>query len=326
MRHIAKYSKSFLTRVPDFSINSEWILNERGPKNLVEAREAYACLVEDEYDIKGNLTKVATIFLTNKECPFKCLMCDLWKNTLNESVASGDIPHQIKMALARMPQAQNLKLYNSGNFFDKKAILREDYESIADLVKGFETVLVEAHPSFIGQPVLDFQKLIGPKLQVAIGLETVHPAVMDHLNKKMSLDDFSKAVKFLSNNGISTRAFILLRPPFLSEEEGVLWAKKSLDFAFESGVECCVIIPTRPGNGALDTLSMDGLFEPPSIESLASVLDYGVSLKRGRVFADLWDIEQFATCESCVSMRITRMKLINEAQQTLPNIVCKDCQ
>jgi radical SAM enzyme (TIGR01210 family) len=326
MLHTAKYSKSFLTRIPEFSINSEWILNERGPKNVVDARAAYAYLVEDEYDINGALTKVATIFLTNKECPFKCLMCDLWKNTLNESVASGDIPHQIKMALENMPQAQHLKLYNSGNFFDKKAIPSADYGAIADLIKGFETVLVEAHPSFIGQPVLDFQKLIEPQLQVAIGLETVHPEVMDHLNKKMSLTDFSKAVKFLNSHGISNRAFILLRPPFLSEEEGVLWATKSIDFAFESGVECCVIIPTRSGNGALDTLSMDGLFEPPNIASLASVLDYGLSLNRGRVFADLWDIEQFATCEACLTRRIARMKLINETQQSQPIIVCKDCR
>ena len=55
----AKYSKSYLTKVPDFAINSEWILNERGPKNVVDTREAYAYLVEDEYDINGVLTKVA---------------------------------------------------------------------------------------------------------------------------------------------------------------------------------------------------------------------------------------------------------------------------
>ena len=31
------------------------------------------------------------------------------------------------------------------------------------------------------------------------------------------------------------RAFILVRPPFLSEDEGLEWAKRSLDFAFAAG-------------------------------------------------------------------------------------------
>ncbi len=59
-------------------------------------------------------------------------MCDLWRNTLTETVPRGAIPQQIDYALAQLPAARQIKLYNSGSFFDKQAIPPEDYEAIAD--------------------------------------------------------------------------------------------------------------------------------------------------------------------------------------------------
>ena len=66
-------------------------------------------------------------------------MCDLWKNTTDTSVDEGDIPTQIKYALDQLPKADHVKLYNSGNFFDRKAIPENDYAEIAQLLSGFKT-------------------------------------------------------------------------------------------------------------------------------------------------------------------------------------------
>ena len=111
-----------------------------------------------------------------------------------------------------------------------------------------------------------------------MGLETVHPTVLPRLNKRMTLDDFETATRFLTKHEIAVRAFILLRPPYLTEDEGVHWAKESVRFAFDVGVECCVVIPTRARNGAIDELQRQGAFSPPRIASLEKVLDYGVGL------------------------------------------------
>ncbi len=182
--------------------------------------------VEKERTGTGQIEDVLTILLTNNECPFRCLMCDLWKNTTDKPVPPGAIPEQIKFALSGLPPAKHLKLYNSGSFFDKRAIPESDYPAIASLIENFTTVTVESHPSFIGSQTLHFRELIKPALQVAIGLETIHPDILPGLNKKMDLADFEHSVSFLNAHGITSRAFILLRPPFLSEEEGILWAKK----------------------------------------------------------------------------------------------------
>jgi radical SAM enzyme (TIGR01210 family) len=303
--------------------NDAKILALRPPRNVVDSERPYAFLVEPERTSAGMVEDSAVVFLTNKECSFRCLMCDLWKNTTEHRVPDGAIAAQIEYALARLPPARHIKLYNAGNFFDAQAIPPADWPRIASLVSTFQTVIIECHPRLIDRRCLAFRDLLrGPALEVAMGLETVHPEVLPRLNKRMTLDDFTAAARFLREHEISVRAFILLRPPFFGEEEGVHWAKESIQFAFDNGVECCVVIPTRTGNGAMEELRRQGHFTPPRLESLEDVLDYGISLRRGRVFTDLWDVERLYSCARCGPARARRMQSINLTQQPQPAVVC----
>ena len=79
------------------------------------------------------------------------------------------------MGSGKMPDVKHLKLYNSGSFFDERAIPAEDYQRIASLLSHFETVIVESHPRLIGDKCLRFRDMLKPELQVALGLETVNP-------------------------------------------------------------------------------------------------------------------------------------------------------
>jgi radical SAM enzyme (TIGR01210 family) len=307
----------------DFAFNDQWIVSMRGNKNYVDPQRPYSWLVEKERTISGKIEDTGIIFLTNRECPFHCLMCDLWKNTTDKSVPAGAIPAQIAWALERMPQVKHLKLYNSGNFFDERAIPSEDYKEIASLLKKFKTVIIECHPKLINDKCLRFREMLKPELHIALGLETVHPNILQNLNKHMTLQDFSNSVDFLTNHNIHTRAFILLRPPLLSESDGIYWAERSIDFAFSSGVECCTIIPVRSGNGAMDFLMKKGDFNLPEIHSLETVLEYGIGLKSGRVFADVWDLGIFSTCNKCLDERNSRLVEMNLSQEVLPDVKCE---
>lgn len=307
---------------PDFEINDKWILSYRGKKNPVDPSRPYLYLSEKERTMEGVVEDTSVIFITNRECPYHCLMCDLWKNTTSDPVAPGMVPGQIEWALANLPRTRHLKLYNSGNFFDRGAIPEADHREIARLISEFNSVVIESHPLLIDDKCLHFRDMLSPQLHVAMGLETAHPEILRRLNKRMDLNDFRRATLFLKKNNIPVRAFILLRPPFLSEEEGIYWAERSIDFAFDSGAECCVIIPVRQGNGALDILSGKGFFHEPSIKSLEKVVEYGIGLKAGRVFADLWDIENFCSCSLCGDLRIKRLEKMNYFQEIIPPVIC----
>jgi radical SAM enzyme (TIGR01210 family) len=249
------------------------ILAARPPRNAVDAERPYAFLVEPERTAGGSVEDVATIFLTNRECPFTCLMCDLWKNTTPMRVAAGAIPRQIDYALARLPPARHVKLYNSGNFFDAQAIPPEDLPAIARRVRPFRSVVVENHPRLCGEACPRFRDAAQTELEVALGLETVHPEILPRLNKRMTLDDFRRAAGFLLGHAIAVRAFVLLKPPWLDDEEGVEWAIKSIDFAFECGARCVSVIPTRAGNGIMERLQAAGEFRPPRLGALEEVMD-----------------------------------------------------
>lgn len=303
-------------------IRDREILAARPPKEPVDPRRPHAYLIERERTAAGRVEDVATLFLTNRECPFRCLMCDLWKHTTDTTVAPGDIPAQIDYALARLPASRHVKLYNSGNFFDAKAIPPDDHPAIASRLDGFETVIVENHPRLCDERCPAFADRLSGRLEIALGLETAHPEVLRRLNKRMTPDDFRRAAERLTNAGIAVRTFILLRPPFLSEEAGVAWALRSLEFAFDAGAACCSIIPTRAGNGIMDELERTGRFHPPSFASLEDVLARGIRMGRGRVFADLWDVERLYHCPRCGPRRRARLEEMNFRQEVLPPVAC----
>ena len=254
-------------------------------KNKLDDQKAYGVFSERELTRSGVVEDHNIILTTNKECSFKCVMCDLWKNTLDYRVEVGAVSNQVRNALDQLPVAKHLKLYNAGSFFDRQSIPKQDAFEIADdlQVRGYETLIVEAHPKLVGTSCFEFSEYLHPQLEVAMGLETVDPSVLPRLNKNMTLDDFERATTDLLEHGIFVRAFILLRTPWQNEEEGVYWAKESIDFSHSIGVECCTVIPLRQN----ERFDID--FEPSRAEILDEVVAYGQSKNKGRVFGDSWD-------------------------------------
>ncbi len=308
---------------PDSSqLRDRWIIENRGPRNPVDPSLPYAFFVEDECLHDGEVGPIATIFLTNRECPWHCAMCDLWKNTTVQTVPSGSIPRQIEYALSRLPAARQIKLYNSGSFFDPLAIPVSDYSAIASLVIDFERVIVESHPALIRKHCFAFGGMLSAKLEVAMGLETVHPVTLAKLNKRMTLDQYQNAAHELHANGIDLRSFILVQPPFMAPGESLQWACRSVDFAVACDATAISLIPTREGNGTMELLVSSKDFSPPELAVIEDALDYGLSLHAGRVFVDLWGLDRVA-CESCCHIeRIQRIRQINLSQQIADRITC----
>ena len=303
-----------------------WVESLRPPRRPVDWSRANAAFVEEERTETGEVVRVATVLLANRECPWRCVMCDLWKETLAERVPTGAIPAQIDAALAGLPAARRLKLYNAGSFFDRAAIPEEDHVSIARRARGFERVAVECHPALVGPPALRFRdQLGGTALEVAMGLETAEEAVLEKLNKGMTLASFEGAARFLSANGIALRAFVLVQPPFSREEESVAWAVRSAAYAFDLGATAVSLIPTRGGNGAMEALRASGQFVPPKLATLEEATAAALALGRGLIFADTWDLGLFAGCSVCLPKRTERLVAMNLTQAVPSGVACVSC-
>ncbi len=304
------------------------VLEHTGRNSNLDPWRPNGFFVEPECAADGFVVDVATVLLTNRECPWRCVMCDLWKNTLEESVPPGAIPEQIQYALDRLPVAQQIKLYNSGSFFDRRAIPNEDFPAIARLVSEFKNVVVESHPALLGESALRFRDLLIGGLEVAMGLETAHPQVLARLRKGMTLGQFANAAEFLDGHAIQWRAFILLQPPYMQPEASLEWAARSLQFAFDQGAGAATLIPTRATTAEMKQLERAGQFTLPSLSMVEAAFESGLESKRGRVFLDLWDLERnlkARECADCFDARYARLQRMNLNQATEPLVSCDVC-
>jgi uncharacterized Fe-S cluster-containing MiaB family protein len=137
---------------------TRFVLERRGGRLAHDPWRYQGLLVEDEPGADGGVTRVGTIFLTGRECSWRCVMCDLWKYTTTAATPTGAIPAQIRSARRALADERVtcVKLYNAGSFFDSHAVPERDHEPIAAALAGLDRVIVECHPSLIGPQVARF--------------------------------------------------------------------------------------------------------------------------------------------------------------------------
>ena len=185
-------------------------------------------MIEPERAADGICVDTATVFLTGRECPWRCVMCDLWTHTTSASTQRGAIPLQIASAIAAMRQApampSMIKLYNAGSFFDGRAVPPQDDDAIAEALRPFTRVVVESHPSLVGDRTWHLRDRLTrddrtTRLEVAMGLETAHPIALERLNKGITVESFAAAAHALADHDVDLRVFLLIHPPFVPPEE-----------------------------------------------------------------------------------------------------------
>jgi radical SAM enzyme (TIGR01210 family) len=299
----------------------------RPPKARVDPYVAHGSVLEEERRTDGTIEQALTVFLTGAECPFTCSFCDLWQWTLDGPTPSGALTRQLGSVLeARNGRAPDrLKLYNASNFFDQRAVPSEDVVGIARLAAPFAAITVESHANTIGAKTLEFARQVPGRLEVAVGLETIHPAAAAQLNKRLELARFDSAAWFLSDNGIDLRVFVLLGAPYVAVDETVAWTVRTVEYAVERGASVVSIIPVRGGNGELERLQGLGHVTPPTLLQLEESLDLSLQFTSAVVTADLWDVDRLPACEYCRTERVERLRRVNVSGRAESRICCDAC-
>ena len=300
----------------------------RPSKPFVDPFSAHGAVIDVERRPDGDTERALTIFLAGAECPFTCIFCDLWKYTTDTPTPQGALPAQIERTLNTLeqPWPERVKLYNASNFFDRRAVPMSDVPAIATLAAPFAGITVESHVNTIGPETVAFASQLAGRLEVAVGLETIHPVAAKHLNKRLDLARFDAAARFLAEHGIDLRVFVLLGAPFVPAEESVAWTVRSVEYAVERGAAVVSIIPVRGGNGEMERLQALGEFTPPALSQLEDALDDALRFTGTVVTADLWDAEQLPACDRCRSERIERLRRINLSGRSEARLACAVCE
>lgn len=295
----------------------------RGQRQSPDPERPIAVWDEEEVVAADTTTTARVVLLAGAECSFTCTMCDLWRHTLAGPTPPGALVRQLALALDHGAPAAPppwIKLYNASNFFAPRSVPPEDLPAIARLVAGHRRVIVENHPRLCDGRVAEFRDRLDGQLEVAMGLETVHPQLLAWLGKEMTTDDFAAACSRLAGWGVGVRAFLLVGLPGLDDDEALDWTTRGVRFARDQGVRHCSLIPTRSGNGWFDRLAADGLFVAPSLGLLERALAAALAEAGPMVVtADGWDLDRLAgQCGQCSQARHAMLAATNRAQRTLP--------
>ena len=285
-------------------------------------------MIEEERRPDGKIERALTVFLTGAECSFTCSFCDLWRWTIDGPTPAGALTRQLESVFQALdePLPDRLKLYNASNFFDQRAVPSEDFPGIATLASPFAGVTVESHANTIGPKALAFARQIPGRLEVAIGLETIHPLAAAQLNKRLDLERFDWAARFLSENGIDLRVFVLLGAAYVPAKEMIEWTVRTVEYAVERGASVVSIIPVRGGNGEIERLQALGHFVSPTLSQLEGALEQCQRFAPTVVTSDLWDVERLPSCEHCRAERVERLRRMNVTGSAQPRIACAVCR
>lgn len=136
-----------------------------------------------------------------------------------------------------------VKVYSSGSVLDPAEVPPNVLEKMLrylSLKEFVEEVTLESLPCFVTDERLQaISEWISPdRIEIAIGLETASNDIrINMINKPFNWSDFQKAVEIILDKGMHAKAYVLVKPPFLSEQRALDDGEETGKRAIDIGVE-----------------------------------------------------------------------------------------
>ena len=240
----------------------------------------------DEDNTPDGVYDSLTIILNTGGCRWAraggCTMCGY----VAESVDGGTVAHEDLMAQisacldherdhADDPAGQ-IKIYTSGSFLDEREVPAQTRDAIADTFADRDRMVVESLPDFVDREKLSDFTDRGLNTDVAIGLETATDRVRhDCVNKYFDFTEYERAAEEAGAVGAGIKAYLLMKPVFLSEGEAIEDMKRSIHRCADvPGTHTVSMNPTTVHRHTMvEDLYHAGGYRPPWLWSVADVLE-----------------------------------------------------
>ena len=131
-----------------------FILERRGPRPHHDPGAIKASSSRTSATADGRLLGSATVFLTGRECPWRCVMCDLWRYTIAEDTPAAPSPHRSQPRATNCASMPRPSARSSSTTPGASSILARSRRPTttpwrAEL-DGLTRVVVESHPALVG--------------------------------------------------------------------------------------------------------------------------------------------------------------------------------
>jgi archaeosine synthase beta-subunit len=211
-----------------------------------------------------------------------CSMCGYSRDTLGRSATPGELAHQLAEALRDYRGEPYVKFYTSGSFLDDREVDPESRRAIVAAFSGrARRLLFETLPEFATEDRLrPLADAFGGELEVALGLETTDPTVLArYVHKSTDPSAYLDAADRMRALALRTKAYLLLKPPYLTESEAIADVVASIGVAAPH-FDALSVNPTHIQNGTVvEHLYHRGRYRPPWLWSVVEVLRRGAPVR-----------------------------------------------
>jgi archaeosine synthase beta-subunit len=235
--------------------------------------------------LNGIQIKTLTIIFKSIGCSWGkaggCTMCGYVYDCASEPPTLEDYKTQLSIAMKKTDKFSRfmVKIFTSGSFLDENEVPREVRDvilkTLADDPRVIK-VLVETRPNFVTEEnVADCTNiLINIPFELAFGLETSSDRIRtDSINKGFTFQDFVHAAKISKAHGASVKAYLMLKPPFLSERQALEDIVSSIDDAAPYADTISINLCNVQKGTLVEALWEKGQYRPPWLWSVVEILE-----------------------------------------------------
>jgi radical SAM enzyme (TIGR01210 family) len=209
-------------------------------------------------------------------------MCSYILDGASKTVSAENLVKQFQEAMTRLEGLKgpiSIKVYTSGSFLDSDEVPLEARAEILKVIAEDERVrqvVLESRPEYVtGKAVGQVQEILGDKeIEMGMGLESIDDGVRALcINKDFSLDEFETALKTAADHDIGTRAYVLIKPPFLTERDALLDSTRTIIDAAKMGATTVSANPVNVQKYTLvEQMWSRGAYRPPWLWTVTETL------------------------------------------------------
>ncbi len=173
----------------------------------------------------------------------------------------------------------SLSLYTPGSFFDDEEVPSDIRHKILYSIANTSQIRhlsVESLPQFITEEKMRSMKELLPNIEIEIGLgldSSNDDIRLNNINKNFSFNEYVHAVGLINGHGLKALTYILVKPIYLSENQAIEDAIKSISDSFDAGTS---IISLEPMSVQKGTIAFDlyqrNEYTPPWFWSILEIL------------------------------------------------------
>ncbi|MFX1514163.1 MAG: archaeosine biosynthesis radical SAM protein RaSEA [Promethearchaeota archaeon] len=296
--------------------------------------------------LDGQPGTAIVIILPTKGCKWAlgdqggCFMCGYIEDAPIDPSTQEELWNEFERALNIYKDVKDpfaLRIFNSGSFFDEEEVsiaLRERIFHKIEKDPRIKEVTIETRPEYVlKQKLLEMKQCLPSKrIEIAIGLESSNDQIrVELINKGFDFKSFKKAINIIKSNGIASKAYLLLKPPFLSEEEAIQDVLLSIKACKQLGIEKISINPCTVQKGTLvEKLWKERRYRPPWLWSVLQILTILFSSNESNPViiceptagGKVRGAHNCGKCDNDVLKAINRISLT----QTLKEVIIPECE